>query len=115
MTEPGQIILVRSPQSVLAAGKLRPALLFGKLLGEYDDWLVCMISSQMRQYIPGFDEIIHENDSEFIQSGLKETSVIRVGRIAVVEEKVLLGAIGRLSSDRFERVKNRIAEWILRT
>ena len=114
MTEPGQIVLIRFPQSDLAAGKLRPALLFGKLPGEYDDWLMCMISSQIRQYIPGFDEIIQENDSDFIQSGLKETSVIRIGRLAVVEEKILLGAIGRLSSDRFERVKNRIAEWILR-
>lgn len=26
---------------------MRPALLLGKLPGEYDDWLICMISSQI--------------------------------------------------------------------
>lgn len=64
----------------LEEGKLRPALLLSKLPGEYDDWLICMISSQTHQYISGFDEIIEEGSEDFRESGLKVTSVIRVGR-----------------------------------
>ena len=74
--------------------------------------MICMISSQTRHYIPQFDEIIEENDSDFAQSGLKIASVIRVGRLAVVEGGVLLGAMGHISPERLQRIKSRLAAWI---
>lgn len=104
--------MFRFPQTDLEEGKLRPALLLGRLPGEYDDWLICMISSQIRHYIPGFDEVIQETDSDFAESGLKLTSVIRVGRLAVVEGEILLGAIGQIDSERLQRIKSRLAEWL---
>ena len=82
MKQAGQIVLFRFPQADLQAGKLRPALLLGKLPGEYGDWLICMISSQMRHYVDGFDEILSDDDSDFTASGLKVASVISVGRLA---------------------------------
>jgi hypothetical protein len=42
----------------------------GKLPGEYDDWLICMISSQTRHYLAGFDEVVREGDEDFDQSGV---------------------------------------------
>ena len=36
MKETGQIVLLRFPQTDLEEGKLRPALLLGKMPGEYD-------------------------------------------------------------------------------
>jgi len=50
MRQAGQIVLFRFPQTDLEEGKLRPALLLGRLPGEYDDWLICMISSQTCHY-----------------------------------------------------------------
>src|SRR4030067_3413625 len=96
MKQPGQVVLFRFPQTDLEEGKLRPALLLGKLPGEYDDWLICMISSQTRQYITEFDEIVQDTDKDFGESGLKVTSVIRVGRLAVVSGGILLGPIGQI-------------------
>lgn len=113
MKRPGQIVLFRFPQSDLEPGKLRPALLLGRLPGEYDDWLICMISSQIRHYVPGFDEVVQEGDPDFAESGLKVASVIRVGRLAVVQGDILLGAIGQISPDRLHRVKVNLAKWIL--
>jgi hypothetical protein len=55
MIAPGDIVLFRFPQTDLRIGKLRPALLMKELPGGLDDWLVCMISSQMHQEIPGLD------------------------------------------------------------
>jgi mRNA interferase MazF len=112
MKQAGQIILFRFPQTDLEAGKLRPALLLGQLPGDYDDWLIYMISSQTRHYIPQSDEIIQEHDSDFAQSGLKMASVIRIGRLAVIEGRVLLGAIGHISPERLQRIKNHLAAWI---
>jgi mRNA interferase MazF len=89
--------------------------LLGKLPGEYDDWLICMISSQIRRSVPEFDEIIREGDPDFAGSGLKASSVIRIGRLAVVEGEILLGAIGQLAPARLERIKGHLAEWLMRS
>jgi len=110
--EAGQVVLLRFPYADLRDGKLRPALLLNKLPGKYDDWLTCMITSQLWQYTPEFDHIIQEGDADFEESGLKTRSVIRVGRLAVVEGDLLLGAIGQVSSERLRQIKARVAEWI---
>ena len=112
MKEAGQVAIFRFPQTDLGEGKFRPALLLGKLPGNYDDWLICMISSQTHQHIAGFDEMVQENDIDFGESGLKATSVIRVGRLAVVSGDILLGAIGQISNERLSRVKNRLSDWL---
>jgi mRNA interferase MazF len=113
MRSAGYIVLFRFPQTDLADDKLSPALLLGKLPGDYDDWLTCMISSQTRHYLPNFDEIVQEGDSDFAQSGLKLESVIRVGRLAVIEGELLLGEVGKISNERLKRVKSHLADWIL--
>lgn len=108
----GQVVLFRFPQTDLAEGKLRPALLLGKLPGPHHDWLICMVSSQLHQAIPEFDEIILDDDADFLESGLKAASVIRIGRIAVVEEDILLGAIGQIGPERLQRMKTRLGKWL---
>jgi mRNA interferase MazF len=112
MRRAGQIALFKFPQADLAQGKLRPALLLGKLPGQFDDWLICMISSQLQHFIQEFDEIVQPNDNDFVQSGLKTVSVIRVGRLAVVDGGALLGAIGEIDTERLRRVKTHLANWL---
>jgi len=115
MRQAGQVVLFRFPRTDLAEGKLRPALLPGRLPGEYDDWLLCMISSQLRHRVAGFDEIIQQGDADFAESGLKVLSVIRIGRLAVVEGVAILGATGQIASERLGRIRRRLAEWLAGT
>lgn len=112
MKEPGQIVLFRFPRADLSEGKLRPALLLSEVPGPYEDWLICMISSQVHQRIDRFDELIEEDDTDFARSGLKVTSVIRIGRLAVVEGEMLEGRIGTISPERMQRIRRRLAKWI---
>jgi len=112
MKQAGQIVIFRFPQTDLEEGKLRPALLLGKLPGEYNDWLICMVSSQTHHYVAEFDEIVQENDGDFRESGLKVASVIRVGRLAVVSDDILLGAIGQISNERLGRIKKHLSDWL---
>ena len=100
-----QVVLFRFPQTNQTTGKLRPALVIRKVPGPHNDWLICMISSQLSQEVPDFDEIISEKDHDFILSGLKQNSLIRIGRLAVVDQKILLGAIGEIDVARLERTK----------
>jgi mRNA interferase MazF len=108
----GQIVLFRFPQTDLVLGSLRPALLIAPIPSSYDDWLVCMISTQIRQAIPNFDEIILKTDSDFAQTRLKSESVIRLSRLAVVSETVFAGKLGEVSQNRLKKVKNNLADWI---
>jgi mRNA interferase MazF len=71
-----------------------------------------MISSQMHQYIKGFDEIVDTSEPDFVNSGLKTSSVIRVERLAVVEESILLGAVGEIDVERLERIKKNLSNWL---
>ena len=112
MKQAGQIVLFQFPQTNVVPGKLRPALLLGQLPGPYDDWLICMISSQLHQYVEGFDEIVAEDDADFRASGLKTSSVIRIGRLAVVESSILLGAIGEIDGERLSRIKAKLSNWL---
>lgn len=115
MKQAGQVVLFRFPHTDLTEGKLRPALLVARLPGEYDDWLICMISSQTQHSMAGFDVFVKEDDEDFGESGLKVPSVIRVGRLAVVRGELLLGAIGQVSAKRLSLVKKHLAEWILQS
>ncbi len=115
MRQRGSIVLFRFPQTDLAEGKLRPALLVADLPSEFDDSLICMISSQAQRFIPNFDEIIKQGDDDFQLSGLKCPSVIHIGRLAVVENNLLIGEIGKISSGRYHRITRHLAEWLLHT
>lgn len=102
MRAAGQIVPFRFPHTDLAEGKFGPALLLGKLPGPYDDWLICMVSSQTRHLIEGFDELVQTGDPGFDQSHPRVISVVRVGRFAVVDGGTLVGATS-LSSARGDR------------
>ncbi len=112
MIQEGQIVLFSFPQTDQTLGKLRPALVLRKLAGPYDDWLICMISSQLAQQIQNFDVIINEKDADYEQSGLRTSSVIRISRLAVVDKSTLLGSIGNIGIERLNLIKNRLSDWI---
>lgn len=115
MIREGQIAVFAFPQTDQRAGKLRPALVVRRLPGNYNDWLICMISTQLSHLISGFDDVIADKDPDFPQSGLKASSLIRISRLAVVNGDVLLGSIGNIGVERLRLVKTRISQWITGT
>ena len=75
--------------------KLRPAICLRKLPPDYQDFLVCGISSQTGRYQPDFDEIV---DCEFDRVSLRSRqSVIRLGFLGRVGTKEIVGHIGTIS------------------
>ena len=113
MMQAGQVVLFRFPQTDLAEGKLRPALLLGRLPGEYNDWLLCMISSQIQQRVADFDEVIDMRDADYAESGLKAPSVLRIGRLAVVDSEIIVGAVGQVAPGRLAGIRRRLADWLV--
>lgn len=112
MKRPGQIAILRFPQTNHTNSKLRPALLLAPLPGKFDDWLTCMISTKLHQAIENFDEIIQASANDFRLSGLKIPSVIRTGRLAVVSNDILVGSLGEIAAERLQRIRKNISSWI---
>lgn len=113
MLREGQIILFEFPNADQRKGKLRPALIIKRCPGQYSDWLICMISSQLRQKQLGVDEVVTHESSDFSQTGLKVSSVIRITRLAVIKGTIIKGAIGSISSDRHVRICASLSKWLL--
>jgi mRNA interferase MazF len=84
MKRAGKIALTRFPNTDLVGSERRPVLLIRQASSRFDDWLVCMVSSQLHQAETGFDEILIPQDSDFAGSGLKAPSVLRLSRLAVL-------------------------------
>ena len=108
----GEIILTNLPQ---ADGniKLRPVLLLKKLPG-YNDSLVCGISTQLHKLIKNFDELIDEKSSNFIQTGLRQSSIIRLGFLAVIPNNKIPGRIGRIDPALHKNLLERLAKYLLK-
>ena len=107
--KPGDISLVCFPYTNMQRGKYRPVLLLSKMPGHFNDWLICAITSQSRHEIKNWDEKIGRTDDDFKSSGLKTQSLIRIGKLATVEEDVFEGMLGEVSPDRLMRVLKRIS------
>lgn len=112
MKRAGQIALIRFPHTDQAEGKLRPVLLLRKASSRFDDWLVCMVSSQLQRAEPDLDESILPEDADFGPSGLKGPSVLRLGRLVVSDGVRLQGAIGEISASGLAAIRQRLARWI---
>lgn len=106
----GGVVLVPLPQY---DGRLkpRPAILLRRT-PPFDDWLICGISSQIHQKVVGFDEIIEPGDLDFIGSGLKMASVIRLGFLTTTPSERFLGIPGSISRERHELLLGKLSRFL---
>ena len=112
MISEGDIFLFRFPQTDLAIGKLRPALIIRQVGEVFDDWLICMISTRIKHQIPDLEMVIDPSQKDFAITGLKKPSLLRTSRLAVIQGKNLEGKIGSLPSHQFEILREKLANWI---
>ena len=110
--KPGDIVLIRFPKADLKPGKLRPDLVIAISPGRHPDLLLALISSRLHQATPAFDEIINSSDSDYITTGLKVASVIRLGRLTSVESSVINARLGSISPERLIRIKKSLINWL---
>ena len=108
----GEIILANLPQSD-GNFKLRPVLVLKQLPG-VNDFLVCGIFTQLHQLIKDFDELIDEKSNCFIQTGLRQSSIIRLGFLAVIPGNKIPGSIGRIGITLHKKLLVRLAKYLVR-
>ena len=106
----GNIVLTPIPQPNQEI-KNRPALIL-RIMPKYQDFLICGISSQLKQYIRDFDEIITSEGDDFKESGLIKTSVIRLGFLTVIPSRQIIGSIGSISTIRHRRLLQNLSQYL---
>jgi len=108
----GDLVLAAVPQ---ADGRIkeRPTLILREM-PSHGDFLVCGVSTQLHHILPGFDEIISPNDSDFASSGLVAASLIRLSFLAVLPRKKIEGVIGSIASERHRRLLEALGNHLVR-
>ena len=79
-------------------------------MAPYGDLLVCAISSQLRHEVLGFDDVIKRADSDFLASGLKVDSLIRLGLLVTIPVSSVKGQLGVIAADRLALLQTRLAQ-----
>ena len=109
----GDVILTPIPQAD-GSVKNRPAVVLREM-PRYHDLLVCGVSTQIHQRVEGFDEIVSPGDPDFSSSGLLSESLIRLGFLAVLPRKSIVGSIGAISQERRKRLLTRLSDYLVQT
>lgn len=108
----GDVVVLPMPVAGGSA-KLRPAIILREM-PPFGDVLVCGISTQLRQAVKGFDEVITATDADFVSSGLHSESLIRLGFLQVVPRRDISGSIGSIATARHKRLLQTLSDYLVK-
>jgi mRNA interferase MazF len=108
----GDVVLTPVPQAD-GTVKNRPAIGLREM-PVYRDVLVYGVSTQLYQYVPGFDDLIPPADADFAASGLIAPSLNRLGFLAVVPQRNIPGTIGATAPERHKCLLQALSNYLLR-
>ena len=102
----GDVVVVPFPFSDLTKAKKRPALVIAVLGG--NDLILCQITSQSVK--DNYSILL--NDADFVEGGLKQLSNLRPNRIFTADSHIILYRVGKLKSEKLNKVIEKIVEII---
>jgi mRNA-degrading endonuclease toxin of MazEF toxin-antitoxin module len=97
----GDIVIVSFPYTDLISYKARPAVVVSQTKDNYNDVIVCLITSKIVEPI-GELQILLQPDAV---NNLKIPSVIKISRIATAEQNKILSTIGKLNQSQLTEFK----------
>lgn len=89
------VFLIPFPFTDLSSSKLRPALIISKNNSLNEDIIVSFISTKISKESNAI--FLSHKDEEFLHSGLKKDSEIRLNKLATLKKSLILGEIGNVS------------------
>ena len=89
---------------------MRPAVIVSNFL-QGEDIIVAFISS-LKHRTQKTDIVLNSHDKDFSKTGLKIDSVIKTGKLATLDKKIILGEIGEVSMD-IEKEINKKSKYCL--
>jgi mRNA interferase MazF len=104
-------VVIASLQQADGSMKQRPAIIL-RVMPPFQDMLVCGISSQLHHYVKDFDDMIDVRDGDYVASGVKSTSLIRLSFLSTLPTHHIIGVIGSISEERHRRLLNVLSSYL---
>ena len=105
---PGEIYLAKFPFGDVPGMKLRPVLLLTGSVGAVPEILVAYISSVVPTQLLPSDVVIDPATPEFLSSGLKAISVLRLHKMATIHVSSLARKLGNLHPSRYTMITGKL-------
>ena len=105
----GDVVLAVFPFSDLSQTKLRPAIVLWKS-STGQDATICFITSQSLNDVSTDEFLLQPSDPEFLGTGLKLVSKVRVTKIASLERKLITRRLGQLGNTYISILNTKIIQ-----
>ena len=99
------IVLVPFPFTDLSSSKLRPAMIISDNNNENEDVILAFISTKISNDKHSIQ--LKSDSKEFLLTGLKKTSEIRLDKIATLRKSIILGELGFVSKEFIAKNRDR--------
>jgi mRNA interferase MazF len=105
----GDVVLALFPFSDFSQTKLRPSVIVWVSPVDHDV-TICFITSQGINDISTDEFRLQPSDSEFLATGLKVDSKVRVTKIVSIERKLITRRLGKLGNDYISTLNTKMVE-----
>jgi mRNA interferase MazF len=93
----GDVVLVPFPFTDLTTEKLRPAVIIS-VDPQRIDVIIAFISSVVSpRRLSETDYVLHQEDADFVKTGLKKTSTFRMRKLLTIERSRIIRRLGKVS------------------
>lgn len=103
-----KIVLVPFPFDDLSSIKVRPAVCLTNEIKPHGHIILAFITSQVSQYPSDTDFVIDSNAVDFLQTGLKVSSTVRLHRLMTVSKIIIKRELGELSQSQQTEIEDRL-------
>ena len=90
------IVLMPFPFDDLSSGKLRPALCLTAEIGTLRHVIMAYVTSRVSPDLKPSDVVVADSHPDFAETGLDETSTVRLHRLITVRASVIVHHLGSL-------------------
>ena len=104
----GKVVLVPFPFDDLSSSKVRPAVCLADPIGPYRHVVVAFLTSRVPTEVVESDLLLDSRQTDFVVTGLRVTSVLRLHRLMTVTSDLIRRELGALSTRQQAEVTSRL-------
>jgi mRNA interferase MazF len=100
----GTIVLTKFPFTDLSSAKRRPGLIISGRINDTNDVIIAFISSIVPVSSEATNYPISSEHRDFLTTGLKKASVVKLDKIATINVSIVSGEIGSISDKTMREI-----------
>lgn len=102
----GKVVLIQFPFDDLSSTKVRPAYCLTDEIGVYQHIIFALITSRIPQTPLNTDIILQPGHPDFIGSGLRRASTLRLDHLVTLRQSLIRRELGSITSETQASIAN---------